>query len=44
MPVTQTESAGQMITFTIPKDNGDFAVKMVELPDREHRLHPTKYK
>ena len=32
MPVTQTESAGQMITFTIPKDNGDFAVKMVELP------------
>lgn len=32
MPVTQTESAGQMITFTIPKDNADFVNKMNELP------------
>ncbi len=32
MPVTQTESAGQMITFTIPKDNGEFVNKMNELP------------
>lgn len=32
MPVTQTESAGQMITFTIPKENGDFVNKMNELP------------
>ena len=32
MPVTQTESAGQMITFTIPKENDDFVSKMNELP------------
>lgn len=32
MPVTQTESAGQMITFTIPKENSDFISKMNELP------------
>lgn len=32
MPVTQTESAGQMITFTIPKENSDFVSKMNELP------------
>jgi hypothetical protein len=32
MPVTQTESAGQMITFTIPKESGDFVKKMNELP------------
>lgn len=31
MPVTQTESAGQMITFTIPKSDGDFVKKMNEL-------------
>jgi len=32
MPVTQTESAGKMITLVIAKDNGDFQSKMNELP------------
>jgi hypothetical protein len=32
MPVTQTESAGQVITMVVPKDNGDFRSKMNELP------------
>jgi hypothetical protein len=32
MPVTQTESAGQMITLVTPKENTDFQRKMNELP------------
>lgn len=32
MPVTQTESAGKMITLVIAKDSGDFQTKMNELP------------
>lgn len=32
MPVTQTESAGKMITLVVPKDNTDFAAKMNALP------------
>lgn len=32
MPVTQTESAGQMITLTVPKDNSGFESKMYALP------------
>ncbi len=32
MPVTQTESAGQMITLVVPKENNDFAEKMNALP------------
>ncbi len=31
MPVTQTESAGQMITLTVPKDNSGFESKMYAL-------------
>lgn len=32
MPVTQTESAGKMITLVVAKDNTDFAAKMNALP------------
>lgn len=32
MPVTQTESAGQVITLVVPKDNSGFEVKMNALP------------
>ena len=32
MPVTQTESAGQVITLVVPKDNSGFEVKMYALP------------
>ena len=32
MPVTQTETAGQMITLVVPKDNADFQAKMNTLP------------
>lgn len=32
MPVTQTESAGQMITLVTPKENADFQKKLYELP------------
>lgn len=41
MPVTQTESAGKMITLVVPKDNTDFAAKMKapaldeECPDKQ---------
>lgn len=36
MPVTQTESAGQMITLVTPKENTDFQKKMNELPWIKH--------
>jgi hypothetical protein len=32
MPVTQTESAGQMITLTVPAENSGFAAKLNSLP------------
>jgi hypothetical protein len=32
MPVTQTESAGQVITLVVPKDNSGFEPKMYALP------------
>ena len=32
MPVTQTESAGQVITLVVPKDNSGFEAKMYALP------------
>ena len=32
MPVTQTESAGNMITLVVPKENTDFPAKMNALP------------
>ncbi|MCI0450047.1 MAG: hypothetical protein L0Y79_09740, partial [Chlorobi bacterium] len=32
MPVTQTETAGQVITLTVPTNNTDFAAKMSALP------------
>src|SRR4030095_8216799 len=32
MPVTHTESAGQMITLTVPAENTEFQAKMNELP------------